>query len=301
MRRKRIIYHNDARHYYLFVFEPPISLEDAWTPVDEVAGTAVDTFAYGIQRGDGLFYPSDVAVQFGSDMEPFELAAYWRTWHNMKSLEERGFDPLQLLIDRAHDKGMDFFATVRLSSYGGMDPNDNSGVFRFVRSEYAGFRETTEIEPNSWGFHGIGSGTTIDYIQAHWGKDDGIEFFGGSADANHMVITGANDDSAPDDNSSDDENSANLGFDESASDSAKECAADVGKGVVEDTFETVVATLVGGYIGGPSVAAGAAAVSIVDDAADAAKKSDACRATVEAAANNETFVQATHTYFAVGN
>ena len=122
MRRKRIIYHNDARHYYLFVFEPPISLEDAWTPVDEVAGTAVDTFAYGIQRGDGLFYPSGVATQFGSGMEPFELAAYWRTWHNMKSLEERGLDPLQLLIDRAHDKGMDFFATVRLGSYGGMDP-----------------------------------------------------------------------------------------------------------------------------------------------------------------------------------
>ena len=122
MPRRRIIYHNDARHYYLFVFEPPISLEDAWTPVDEVAGTAVDTFAYGIQRGDGLFYPSGVAMQFGSDMEPFELAAYWRTWRNMKSLEERGLDPLQLLIDRAHDKGLDFFATVRLSSYGGMDP-----------------------------------------------------------------------------------------------------------------------------------------------------------------------------------
>lgn len=85
--------------------------------------------------------------------------------------------------------------TVENGTYGGMDPNDNSGVFRFVRSEYAGFRETTEIEPNSWGFHGIGSGTTIDYIQAHWGKDDGIEFFGGSANANHMVITGANDDS----------------------------------------------------------------------------------------------------------
>ena len=122
MRQKRIIYHNDARHYYLFVFEPPISLEDAWTPVDEVAGTAVDTIAYGIQRGDGLFYPSNVALQFGSDMMPFEQAAYWRTWHNMKSLEERGLDPLQLLIDRAHDKGMDFFATVRLGSYGGMDP-----------------------------------------------------------------------------------------------------------------------------------------------------------------------------------
>ena len=44
MKRKRIIYFNDARHYYLFVFEPPMTLADAWVPVDEVAGTSVDTF-----------------------------------------------------------------------------------------------------------------------------------------------------------------------------------------------------------------------------------------------------------------
>ena len=60
MRRKRTIYFNDARHYYLFVFEPPMKLGDAWRPVDECAGTAVDTFIYGVSRegeNDGLFYP----------------------------------------------------------------------------------------------------------------------------------------------------------------------------------------------------------------------------------------------------
>ena len=56
-RRKRTLYYNDARHYYLYVFEPPMAIEDAWVPIDEVAGTAVDTFVYGVERGDGLFYP----------------------------------------------------------------------------------------------------------------------------------------------------------------------------------------------------------------------------------------------------
>ena len=55
MRQKRTIYFNDARHYYLFVFEPPMTLRDAWLPIDEVASTAVDTFSYGVERGDGLF------------------------------------------------------------------------------------------------------------------------------------------------------------------------------------------------------------------------------------------------------
>ena len=120
-RKRRTIYFNDARHYYLFVFEPPMTLEDAWRPVDEVAGTAVDTFIYGVERGDGLFYPSKVGMQFGADKRPFTMAAYWRTWENMQSLASRGLDPLQVLVDRAHEKGMDFFASLRMSSYGGMD------------------------------------------------------------------------------------------------------------------------------------------------------------------------------------
>ena len=48
-RKRRTIYFNDARHYYLFVFEPPMTMQDAWRPVDEVAGTAVDTFIYGVE------------------------------------------------------------------------------------------------------------------------------------------------------------------------------------------------------------------------------------------------------------
>ena len=32
MRQQRTIYFNDARHYYLFAFEPPMALEDAWVP-----------------------------------------------------------------------------------------------------------------------------------------------------------------------------------------------------------------------------------------------------------------------------
>ena len=135
MRQKRIIYFNDARHYYLFVFEPPMVLEDAWVPVDEVAGTAVDTFIYGVERGDGLFYPSEVGLRFGADIQPFQQAAYWRVWNNMQSLIDRGLDPLTVLVDRAHAKGMDFIASLRMASYGEMDPalrveNDGGGLAR---------------------------------------------------------------------------------------------------------------------------------------------------------------------------
>ena len=121
-RKPRTIYFNDARHYYLFVFEPPMKLVDAWRPIDEVAGTAVDTFIYGVERGDGLFYPSKVGMQFGEDKRPFTYGVYWRVWQNMQSLTDRGLDPLKVLIDRAHSKDMEFFASLRMSSYGRMKP-----------------------------------------------------------------------------------------------------------------------------------------------------------------------------------
>ena len=122
MRHRRTIYFNDARHYYLFVYEPPLRLEDAWAPVDEVAGTAVDTFVYGVSRGDGLFYPSQVGLRFGEDKRPFVDPYYWRVWHNMQSLLDRGLDPLQILVGRAHQQGMEFFASVRMGGWEGLDP-----------------------------------------------------------------------------------------------------------------------------------------------------------------------------------
>ena len=121
-RRPRTLYSNDSRHYHLFVHEPPMTLADARRPVDDVAGTAVDTFVFMVARGDGLFYPSKVGGMFGSDATnrnadgDFEMAAYFRAYHNMAAMVEQGLDPLTVLIDRAHEKGMDFIASLRLTA-----------------------------------------------------------------------------------------------------------------------------------------------------------------------------------------
>ena len=123
MKKQRILYFNDARHYYLFVHEPPMSLEEAWRPIDEIAGTSVNTFVYGVERGDGLFYPSRAGRMFeGSMLETggHEFTYEWRTVKNMQGLIDRGLDPLTVLIDRAHDKGMEFIASLRMHSYLGL-------------------------------------------------------------------------------------------------------------------------------------------------------------------------------------
>ena len=80
-------------------------------------------------------------------------------------------------------------------TYGGTNDSDNSGVLRYVRVEYAGKILGTDNELNGFSFNGVGSGTTVEYIQAYKGADDGIEFFGGTVNVKYAVSTGNGDDS----------------------------------------------------------------------------------------------------------
>jgi hypothetical protein len=79
--------------------------------------------------------------------------------------------------------------------YGGSNSMDDSGILRYVRVEFAGREISPDNELNGIAFQGVGSGTTVDYVQVHMGKDDGVEFFGGTVNVKHVVVTGAADDS----------------------------------------------------------------------------------------------------------
>ncbi len=79
--------------------------------------------------------------------------------------------------------------------YGGSVTDDNSGILKYLRVEYSGGAADASSENNGFSFYGVGSGTTIEYIQAFEGKDDGVEFFGGTVNASFVSVIGAQDDS----------------------------------------------------------------------------------------------------------
>jgi len=77
--------------------------------------------------------------------------------------------------------------------YGGNNPQDNSGIFRYLRVEFAGVLFTDQNELNGIAFQGVGSGTTVDFVQTHMTSDDGIEFFGGTVNVKWAVVTASDD------------------------------------------------------------------------------------------------------------
>jgi hypothetical protein len=79
--------------------------------------------------------------------------------------------------------------------YGGNIADDNSGTLRYVRVEYSGGKADGQSENNGFSFYGVGNETTIEYIQMFEGKDDGVEFFGGTVNVNHVSVVNAEDDS----------------------------------------------------------------------------------------------------------
>jgi hypothetical protein len=79
-------------------------------------------------------------------------------------------------------------------NYGGTDPNDNSGVLKYVRIEFAGIAAAPGSEINGLTLGGVGSGTTIDYVMVSYGNDDAYEFFGGTVNAKHLIAFSCLDD-----------------------------------------------------------------------------------------------------------
>jgi hypothetical protein len=78
--------------------------------------------------------------------------------------------------------------------YGGTEPNDSSGIMRFMRVEFAGFILSPDNELNVITHNALGRGTTEDHMEAMAGADDTFEWFGGTEITKFMVSVASADD-----------------------------------------------------------------------------------------------------------
>jgi hypothetical protein len=74
------------------------------------------------------------------------------------------------------------------------DDADDSGVFRYVSIRHGGTDIGAANELNGLTMGGVGSGTTIAYVEVFANQDDGFEWFGGTANARYLVAAFPGDD-----------------------------------------------------------------------------------------------------------
>ncbi len=92
---------------------------------------------------------------------------------------------------------------------GGTCDEDNSGCYKYMRVQFAGREFTLDNELNGITLNSVGGGTpvdapdaargvpggtTLEYLQVLQNDDDGVEWFGGSANLRYCVVAGAKDD-----------------------------------------------------------------------------------------------------------
>ncbi|MCG8605635.1 T9SS type A sorting domain-containing protein [bacterium] len=81
--------------------------------------------------------------------------------------------------------------------YGGTEDDHNSGIIRYVSIRYTGINvgdaAGNEIQGLTLG--GVGSGTTIEYVESYRSNDDGFEFFGGTVHTRYLASAFNADDS----------------------------------------------------------------------------------------------------------
>jgi len=84
--------------------------------------------------------------------------------------------------------------TEPLGLYGGTNDADDSGVFRYVSIRHAGSLLGPNNELNGLTMGGVGSGTTIEYVEVFANADDGFEWFGGTVNCKYLVSAFNDDD-----------------------------------------------------------------------------------------------------------
>lgn len=78
--------------------------------------------------------------------------------------------------------------------YGGTDATDNSGVLKYISIRHGGTNIGAGNEINGLTMGGVGSGTSISFIEVFGNDDDGFEWFGGNANTKYLASVYNQDD-----------------------------------------------------------------------------------------------------------
>lgn len=102
----RMLFYHDGRHPLIYMYEPPMEKEQYEAAVDELAGTPVEAIMFCLGDGRTVLHDTKVGELWGHNVTKWPHLIFRRAHQNAKHLIESGHDPLRIVCDRAHAKGM---------------------------------------------------------------------------------------------------------------------------------------------------------------------------------------------------
>ncbi|PAM96614.1 hypothetical protein B4N84_01235 [Flavobacterium sp. IR1] len=81
-----------------------------------------------------------------------------------------------------------------LNHYGGQDAEDNSGILKYIRIEFAGRKLSAAKELNGLSLAAVGRKTVLNNIQISFSNDDSFECYGGDLNMSNLISFRTTDD-----------------------------------------------------------------------------------------------------------
>ena len=112
MARPLMMFYHDGRHPLIYMYEPPIQKEEYESAVNELVGTPIEAIMFCLGDGRTVLHDTRVGELWGTPNEKWLHLIFRRAYQNAKHLIEEGNDPLRIICDRAHAKGLLIYPTL---------------------------------------------------------------------------------------------------------------------------------------------------------------------------------------------
>ncbi|MYC80971.1 MAG: hypothetical protein F4X19_02615 [Acidobacteria bacterium] len=131
-KKPRIMFYHDSRHPLMYMYEPPIRKQEVEAAVDELVETSVEVLNFCLADGRTVFHDTKVGEVFGQHVRKWPHVVFQRAQQNASSLLEAGLDQLEVLCERAHEKGMLLYPALLVNQgrRGSREEDVRSSLFR---------------------------------------------------------------------------------------------------------------------------------------------------------------------------
>jgi len=147
------MFYNDGRHPLIYQYEPPIARAEYESAVDELVGTPVEALMFCIGDGRTVLYDTKVGELWGHNREKWPHFSFHRAHRNALALIQGGHDPLRVIVERAHDKGLALYPTLLVQQASGDRATDTRGSdFRFD-NKHLDIGAAGDLDPEQRGYH----------------------------------------------------------------------------------------------------------------------------------------------------
>lgn len=156
-RKPRIMFYHDGRHPLIYMYEPPMQKEEFQSAVDELLGTPVEALMFTMGDGRTVLHDTRVGELWGDHLrnEKWPHLIFRRAYQNAKGLIQAGQDPLRVVFDRAHRRGMLVYPVLLVQQGTGKRGEDTRASEFRLNHRHLEIGAEGGVDPAFPGFHGL--------------------------------------------------------------------------------------------------------------------------------------------------